>query len=278
MKIFRSIQELKDYLRPQQYSGKSIGFVPTMGYLHQGHLSLLENSVKENDLTVLSIFVNPTQFAPTEDLEAYPRDEKRDVELAEKVGADIAFIPSVEEMYKNRLTTVSVAELTKGLCGRSRPTHFDGVTTVVCKLFNIVHPDRAYFGQKDAQQAIVLMKMVEDLDMDVQLKVCPIIREADGLAMSSRNVYLNEKERSEATMLRKSLLEAEEAFKNGKTDTKSLKEIIIDKIKQTSGTVDYVEIIDFKTLQAIENIQGKTLIAIAVKFENARLIDNIILE
>ncbi len=176
MKIFRKIKEIKEYLRPLQYGGKSIGFVPTMGYLHQGHLSLLEASVKENDITVLSIFVNPTQFAPTEDLDAYPRDEKRDLELAEKVGADIAFIPDVEEMYTNRLTTVSVAELTSGLCGRSRPTHFDGVTTVVTKLFNIVHPDRAYFGQKDAQQAIVLTKMVADLDMDVELKVCPIIR------------------------------------------------------------------------------------------------------
>ncbi len=278
MKIFRTIREIKNYLRPLQYGGKSIGFVPTMGYLHQGHLSLLEESVRENDVTVLSIFVNPTQFAPTEDLDAYPRDEKRDLELAKKVGADIAFIPSVEEMYQNRLTTVSVAELTSGLCGRSRPTHFDGVTTVVTKLFNIVHPDRAYFGQKDAQQAIVLSKMVEDLDMDVELKVCPIVREADGLAMSSRNVYLNEKERQEATTLRKSLLEAKELYKNGEKSSKILKDLVINNIKKTSGVVDYVEIIDFKTLQTVEKIQGKTLIALAVKFTNARLIDNIILE
>ncbi len=278
MKIFRTIREIKNYLRPLQYGGKSIGFVPTMGYLHQGHLSLLEASVRENDVTVLSIFVNPTQFAPTEDLDAYPRDEKRDLELAKKVGADIAFIPSVEEMYQNRLTTVSVAELTSGLCGRSRPTHFDGVTTVVTKLFNIVHPNRAYFGQKDAQQSIVLSKMVEDLNMDVDLKVCPIVREADGLAMSSRNVYLSKKERQEATILRQSLLEAQKQFQEGVRDTKILRDTIITKINTTSGVVDYVEITDFETLQAVEKIEGKVFIAVAVKFQKARLIDNIILE
>lgn len=278
MKIFRTIKEIKAYLRPLQYEGKSIGFVPTMGYLHQGHLSLLEASVRENDLTVLSIFVNPTQFAPTEDLHSYPRDEKRDLELAGAVGATIAFIPSVEEMYQNRLTTVKVAELTKGLCGLSRPTHFDGVTTVVTKLFNIVHPDSAYFGQKDAQQAIVLSKMVKDLDMDVEIKICPIVREADGLAMSSRNVYLSPQEREEATMLRQSLLAAKQQFEEGELQASKIRRSIIEKIEKTSGKVDYVEIMGADTLQPTEKIQGKTLVAMAVKFAKARLIDNIILE
>lgn len=278
MKIFRTIKEIKAYLRPLQYAGKSIGFVPTMGYLHQGHLSLLEASVKENDLTVLSIFVNPTQFAPTEDLDAYPRDEKRDLELAENVGADVAFIPDVAEMYSNPLTTVSVAELTKRLCGKSRPTHFDGVTTVVAKLFNIVHPDRAYFGQKDAQQAIVLTKMVKDLDMDVAMKICPIVREQDGLAMSSRNVYLSATERQEATVLRKSLLEAQEKVREGKINAAEIQKGIENNVQSTSGEVDYVEILDAEMLRPVEEIKGKTLIAMAVKFSKARLIDNIILE
>lgn len=279
MKIFRKIKELKAYLRPLQYSGKSIGFVPTMGYLHQGHLSLLETSVKENDITVISIFVNPTQFGPTEDLDSYPRDEKRDVALAEKVGADVAFIPTPEEMYRNALTTVKVANLTQGLCGLSRPTHFDGVTTVVTKLFNIVHPDQAYFGQKDAQQAIVISKMVKDLDMDVNINVCPIVREEDGLAMSSRNVYLTPQEREEATMLRKSLLNAKQQFEEGERNAQNIKNDIIEKInKNTSGEVDYVEILDKESLQSIEKIKGTTLIAMAVKFSKARLIDNIILE
>lgn len=278
MKIFRTIKEIKAYLRPLQYAGKSIGFVPTMGYLHQGHLSLLEASVKENDLTVLSIFVNPTQFAPTEDLDAYPRDEKRDLKLAENVGADVAFIPDVAEMYSNPLTTVSVAELTKRLCGKSRPTHFDGVTTVVAKLFNIVHPDRAYFGQKDAQQAIVLTKMVKDLDMDVAMKICPIVREQDGLAMSSRNVYLSATERQEATVLRKSLLEAQEKVREGTINAAEIQKAIEDNVQSTSGEVDYVEILDAEMLRPVEEIKGKTLIAMAVKFSKARLIDNIILE
>ncbi|PVX52016.1 pantothenate synthetase [Balneicella halophila] len=279
MKIFRKIKELKTHLRPLQYSGKQIGFVPTMGYLHRGHLSLIEASVKENDITVISIFVNPTQFGPNEDLASYPRDEKRDIELAEEVGAKVAFIPTPEEMYDNALTTVKVEHLTQQLCGLSRPTHFDGVTTVVTKLFNIVHPDQAYFGEKDAQQAIVIEKMVKDLDMDVTINVCPIVREEDGLAMSSRNVYLSEQERKEATMLRKSLLEAKEQIDGGERDALLIKRNIIDRINNnTSGEVDYVEILNKETLEPIERIEGKTLIAMAVKFSKARLIDNILIE
>lgn len=275
MKIFRTVKEIKDYLRPLQRAGKSIGLSPTMGYLHQGHLSLVEASVKDNDISVISIFVNPTQFGANEDLDDYPRDEARDFALAEKAGADVVFIPSVEEMYQNAVTTVYVAELTKGLCAISRPTHFNGVTTVVTKLFNIVQPDRAYFGQKDAQQGIVITKMAKDLDMDVEVIICPIVREDDGLAMSSRNVYLTPKERPEATMLRKSLLSAKEKFENGETNARNLREHIIDMINQTSGTVDYVEVVNVATLQPVEKISERTLIAMAVQFTKSRILDNI---
>lgn len=275
MKIFRTITEVKNYLRPLQKAGKSIGLSPTMGYLHQGHLSLVEASVKDNDISVISIFVNPTQFGANEDLDDYPRDEVRDFALAEKAGADVIFIPSVEEMYQNAVTTVHVSELTKGLCAISRPTHFNGVTTVVTKLFNIVRPDRAYFGQKDAQQGIVITKMAKDLDMDVEVIICPIVREEDGLAMSSRNVYLTHSERPEATMLRKSLLSAKEKFEKGETNTQNLRNHIINMINQTSGKVDYVEVVDVATLQPIEVIKKEALIAMAVQFTKSRLLDNI---
>lgn len=278
MKIFRTISEIKAYLRPLQYSGKSIGFIPTMGFLHEGHLSLIRKATSENELTVFSIFVNPTQFGPNEDFEKYPRNETLDLELAEQAGADIAFIPTVDEMYQNPLTTVSVNQLTETLCGASRPTHFSGVTTVVTKLFNIISPNRAYFGQKDAQQAIVLTKMAQDLNMDVVLRICPIVREVDGLAMSSRNVYLSKQERTEATVLQKSLQIAKKKIKEGETNTTILIDSITKQIHTTSGKVDYVQIVDFETLQPTTNIKGKTLIAIAVKFNKCRLIDNIIIE
>lgn len=278
MKIFRTISEIKSYLRPLKYSGKSIGFVPTMGYLHKGHLSLIRNSVNGNDITILSIFVNPTQFGPNEDFEKYPRNEKLDLELAQNAGAKVAFIPTVDEMYQNRLTTVNVAELTENLCGTSRPTHFSGVTTVVTKLFNIIAPTYAYFGQKDAQQAIVLTKMAQDLNMDVEIKICPIVREPDGLAMSSRNVYLSEKERKEATILQESLKEAKKQIGKGEKNTETLKKLIGNRIQTTSGEIDYIEIVDFETLKSTNMIKGKTLIALAVKFSKCRLIDNIIID
>lgn len=278
MKIFRNITDIKAYLRPLKYTGKTIGFVPTMGYLHEGHLSLIRTSVAHNDITVLSIFVNPTQFGPNEDFEKYPRNEEQDILLATQAGATIAFIPSTEEMYDNALTTVRVGKLTEKLCGASRPTHFSGVTTVVTKLFNIVSPTHAYFGQKDAQQAIVLTKMAQDLNMDVEVCVCPIVRESDGLAMSSRNVYLNEKERQEATLLQKSLQEAKQLIKKGETEGATIINHIRKLLNTTSGTIDYIEIVAMDTLQPTTTINGEVLIALAVKFNKCRLIDNIIIK
>ncbi|XMB85723.1 pantoate--beta-alanine ligase [Mycoplasmatota bacterium WC44] len=279
MLVLRSISEVKEQLKKLQNNGKTIGFVPTMGYLHEGHLSLLKESKKNNDISVLSIFVNPTQFGPNEDLDKYPRNEEKDLELAKSVGVNLVFIPDVEEMYKGPNTTVSVSDLTNFLCGKSRPTHFNGVTTVVNKLFNIVRPDNAYFGQKDAQQAIIIIKMVEDLDMDVKVNVCPIVREPDGLAMSSRNVYLDEVQRKEALVLRSSLKEAKNRFINGEKSTKDLKGFITEMINEkVTANIDYIEIVDFKTLKDIDEIERKALIAVAVKFGKTRLIDNIILE
>ena len=192
MRIFRTVKEVKNVVNILRKSGKTIGFVPTMGYLHEGHLSLARKSVSENDITIMSIFVNPTQFGPNEDLDKYPRDFERDEKLAEGAGVTYIFYPDVKEMYPDGYNTyVEVNDITKILCGKSRPTHFKGVTTVVCKLFNIINPDKAYFGQKDAQQVIVIKKMVRDLNMDLEIVVCPIVREEDGLAMSSRNSYLD---------------------------------------------------------------------------------------
>ena len=216
MKIFEGIKDVKEYLKREKNKNKSIGFVPTMGYLHDGHMSLINKSIEENDITVVSIFVNPVQFGPTEDFEKYPRDKNRDIGLCRNAGVDVLFIPAVEEMYpKGYNTYVEVKRITDKLCGASRPGHFTGVATVVTKLFNIVEPDRAYFGQKDAQQAVVIIRMVNDLNMDVQVVVCPIVREESGLAMSSRNVYLNKEERTQALVLYQSLVNARNNVERG---------------------------------------------------------------
>ncbi len=277
MEIIKSIKEIKSVLRNKQKS-KTIGFVPTMGYLHEGHLSLIDYSKKDNDITVLSIFVNPTQFAPNEDLDTYPRDLERDFSLAKERGVDYIFLPSNEEMYNSSKTVVHVNDLTSNLCGASRPTHFDGVTTVVAKLFHIIRPDQSYFGQKDAQQAAVITKMVRDLDMDVVVNVCPIVREEDGLAKSSRNVNLNQKQRSEACYLYKSLLLAKELLVLTK-DTEAIKQEVISYIMQhTDSKIDYVEIVDFDNLEEIKVINKKSIILLAVYFGTTRLIDNMILE
>lgn len=206
MVVVQKIQEMKEIAKKLKKEGKSIGFVPTMGYLHEGHLSLVRLSKQQNDITIMSIFVNPIQFGPNEDYDRYPRDFERDKSLAEKEGVDYIFYPSVEEMYPEDFkTVVSVKKITEIMCGKSRPGHFDGVATVVLKLFNIVNPDRAYFGQKDAQQLAVIKQMVKDLNLDVEIVPCPIVREQDGLAMSSRNVYLSEEERKSATVLYRAL-------------------------------------------------------------------------
>jgi len=280
METFSKIDDLKKKLKEERKKGKRIGFVPTMGYLHEGHLSLVRQSVKDNDLTVLSIFVNPIQFGPGEDFERYPRDIERDKRLLEKEGVDYLFFPTNEEIYPSGFKTfVEVAELGKKLCGKSRPGHFRGVTTVVLKLFNIVQPDKAYFGQKDAQQAIIIKKMVKDLNLDVEIVVMPIVREEDGLAMSSRNVYLNEEERKNATVLYKSLKEAERMIKEGERDAEKvinrMREIVMSYPK---ALIDYIEIVDTEELNPVNPIKGKVLIALAVYIGKARLIDNTILE
>jgi pantoate--beta-alanine ligase len=269
--------EIKEVLR----DGKSIGFVPTMGYLHEGHLSLVKRAKQENDIVVVSIFVNPTQFGPGEDFESYPRDLERDSKLVKDAGADIVFAPQVNEMYPEGCSTYVEVEgnITKKLCGASRPGHFKGVTTIVSKLFNIVTPHRAYFGQKDAQQVAVIEKMVRDLCLDIEIVPCPIIREDDGLAMSSRNIYLNEEERRAATILSDSLFKVQEMIRHGEKQASRISDFIISNIKNEElAEIDYVEIVSAKTLEEIEEIKGDVLIALAVKIGKARLIDNIRLE
>lgn len=275
-----TISELQNYLYRQRSKNRTIGLVPTMGFLHEGHLSLIRKAKMENDVVVVSDFVNPTQFAPNEDFESYPRDIERDVELAVNAGADVVFHPSVDEMYpKGSSTFVEVeGDITKVLCGASRPTHFKGVTTVVNMLFNIVRPRKAYFGQKDAQQVAVLMKMVDDLHMNVEIITCPIIREKDGLAMSSRNTYLSAEERKQAVILNKALQASKEAFEKGEKNTLKLTEIIIEKINEMPlAVIDYVSILEFPTLEPVSSIKKEALAAVAVKFGKTRLIDNVIL-
>ncbi|WP_370656276.1 pantoate--beta-alanine ligase [Paenibacillus pedocola] len=260
-----------------------IGFVPTMGYLHEGHASLLRRAGEMSSTVVMSIFVNPLQFGPNEDFASYPRDEARDLELAEREGADIVFIPSVEEMYPQPIRTkVSVSSLTTQLCGASRPGHFDGVTTVVSKLFNMVQPDYAFFGLKDAQQVAVLRRMVSDLNMNVEIIACPIVRENDGLALSSRNVYLSAQERSQALVLSRSLQSVRQAMEEGKVRTvDEARELLVSVISSSPlAVIDYAEILTFPELETLDgsslltDADGEIIMALAVKFGRTRLIDN----
>ncbi|PRX35805.1 pantothenate synthetase [Orenia metallireducens] len=280
MEIFKTISEIRKYVKQERRAGKTIGFVPTMGYLHQGHLTLMKEAKKDNDIVIVSIFVNPTQFGPTEDYEQYPRNLEYDATLAKEVGVDIILAPEVEEVYlKGAVTTVRVDGLTDRLCGASRAGHFDGVCTIVSKLFNIVNPDKAYFGQKDAQQVLVIKKMVADLNFDLEIITVSIVREADGLAMSSRNKYLNQKEREAALVLYRSLQLAEQLVAAGETDAKLIKEEIIKLINQEPlAKIDYVEIVNQDNLEDINKIQGEILIALAVYIGETRLIDNLMLE
>jgi len=259
--------------------GKIIGFVPTMGYLHEGHLSLLRIARQKSDVTVMSIFVNPTQFGPNEDFDRYPRDFARDEKLAEANGCDIVFYPSIEEMYPQPyLTYVNVEKITTGLCGASRPGFFRGVTTVVTKLFNIVKPHLAVFGQKDAQQAIVVRQMVRDLNFDLEIVIAPIVREPDGLAMSSRNTYLSESERKEAVVLYKALMHAKKLIEAGERDAEFLKREMSKIINSApSARIDYVAIVDAYQLRELLKLEGEVLIALAVWIGNTRLIDNLII-
>ena len=279
--IITTIKELRAYLDTQRKSGKTIGLVPTMGFLHEGHLSLIRRAKAENHIVVMSDFVNPAQFAPNEDFESYPRNIEHDEQLATDAGADVIFYPSVEEMYPNGSSTFVEAEgdITKVLCGASRPSHFKGVTTVVAMLFNIVQPQKAYFGQKDAQQAAVLIKMATDLHMNIELIVCPIVREEDGLAMSSRNTYLSANERAQAVILNQALVKAKTIFENGEHNVPNLIKTITDKITEMPlADIDYVSVYEYPSLKTIETVKEKALAAVAVRFGKTRLIDNIILE
>jgi pantoate--beta-alanine ligase len=277
VRVFKNPRELQTFIKKLKKEGKTIGFVPTMGYLHEGHLSLVRCAKKDNDLVVVSIFVNPTQFGKNEDYDRYPRDLQRDLKLLEREGVDIVFAPKVEDMYPPGFSTyVEETKLSQPLEGKFRPGHFRGVCTVVNKLFNIVQPDRAYFGEKDYQQLLVIKKMVEDLNMDIEVVGCPIVREPDGLAKSSRNVYLSEEERRQATALYKSFLLAQKLVEEGLRDAKKLREEILNFLKQFPliKEIDYVEIVDPQTLEPVKEIKGGERILIAVRMPSARLIDN----
>lgn len=281
MEIIHSVEALRHSVKSEKKAGKSVGFVPTMGFLHEGHMSLVKAAKKDNEFVVVSIFVNPTQFGENEDLDAYPKDLEGDQNKLEHEGVDILFYPTAKEMYPQGYSTYVTVEgtMTGVLCGSSRPGHFRGVATIVTKLFNMVAPDRAYFGQKDAQQVSVIQRMAKDLNMDLEIIPCPIHRAADGLAMSSRNTYLNEKERKDALVLSQSLFEAKETILSGERSSSKIIQGIIDKISTVDyAIIDYVEIVDALTLNKIDEIKGDILIAIAVKVGKPRLIDNLRLE
>ena len=276
MEIVKTIREVRKQIKEWKKQGLSIGLVPTMGYLHEGHKSLIDKAVRENDKVVVSVFVNPIQFGPKEDLEAYPRNIERDKELCESSDVNIIFNPEASEMYfQDRCTHVDVDELTEGLCGAKRPGHFTGVCTVVSKLFNIVAPDRAYFGEKDAQQLAVIKRMVRDLNFDIEVIGCSIVREEDGLAKSSRNIYLSKEERQAALVLSRSLRRAQELLKGGEKDAVLVKKAIEEEInKERLAKIDYIQIVDSESLKAVEEVNKSVLTAIAVFIGKTRLIDN----
>jgi pantoate--beta-alanine ligase len=278
MKTFAKISEIKTEINRQRAEGKSIGFVPTMGFLHEGHLSLVRESLQKTDCTVVSIFVNPTQFGPQEDFKKYPRDLERDADILEKEGVDVVFVPDQNEMYPQGYKTfVEVQDLQDKLCGISRPGHFKGVCTVVLKLFQIVGPDIAFFGQKDAQQALILERMVRDLNLSVDIDVLSIVREADGLALSSRNVYLNTEERKAALCLIKSLKKAEQMIDEGERESNRIIQTMQQVINsEPLARVDYLEIVDLDNLDPLVKIEGEALVALAVSIGKIRLIDNMI--
>jgi pantoate--beta-alanine ligase len=280
MKVAKTIESVKNLVKAARSKGKIIGFVPTMGALHIGHISLIEAAAKKCDFVVVSIFVNPTQFGPCEDFEKYPRPLIADLEICRKAGVDVVFAPSPQQMYTGEnLTWVNVEKLTEQLCGRFRPGHFNGVTTVCAKLFNIVAPDIAFFGQKDAQQAIVIKRMVTDLNMPLKIVVCPTIRDPNGLAVSSRNQYLTEQEKKDAAYIYKALKKSKSLIKAGTTKSK----VIIGEMKKIlkqvpSIKIEYISIVDAETLQELDKITGRVLTAVAVKIGSTRLIDNILID
>jgi pantoate--beta-alanine ligase len=277
MKVAKTIESVRRLVKAARIAGKKIGFVPTMGALHKGHISLVEAAKKDCDFVVVSIFVNPTQFGPGEDFRKYPRPIKADLKMCRKAGVDVVFAPTPREMYPaENLTWVDVEKLSEPLCGKFRPGHFRGVATVCAKLFNIVTPDIAYFGQKDAQQAIVIKRMVADLDMPLKIVVCPTVREKNGLAMSSRNQYLTAQQKKDAAFIYKSLQKCRQMIKQGGRDTKKIIAEMRKILKQIpSVEIQYISIVDAETLRNIDRITGKVLAAVAVKVGSTRLIDNI---
>ncbi len=274
MQIAKTIDEVRAQVKSWKKEGMSVGLVPTMGFLHEGHGSLIERCRRENDKVVVSIFVNPTQFGPNEDLEAYPRDFERDSKLCQALGADLIFNPEPAEMYHNECAYVSIEKLSDNLCGKSRPIHFKGVCTVVSKLFNIVAPDRAYFGEKDAQQLAIIKKMVKDLNFDIEIIGCPIIREEDGLAKSSRNTYLNDEERRAALCLSKAIKRGQEIIGKGMKSEALLGEMKAVINKEPLAKIDYVSVVDSLTMESVDDIENDVLVAMAVYIGRTRLIDN----
>ena len=279
MQVTKTVEETRKQIKQWKKEGKTIGLVPTMGFLHEGHASLIRKCREQNDIVVVSDFVNPTQFGPNEDLEAYPRDFERDSKLCESLGADLIFAPSPEDMYHDPHAFVSIDTLSETLCGKTRPIHFKGVCTVVTKLFHIVAPDRAYFGEKDAQQLAIIRKMVKDLNFDIEIVGCPIVREEDGLAKSSRNTYLNGEERQAALVLNRSLKAGKALVDAGETRACVIKSAITAEIeKEPLAKIDYVDVVDFDTITPVEKLEGSILVAIAVYIGKTRLIDNFIVE
>lgn len=276
MKILKTVHDVRELVNQWKKESKTIGLVPTMGYLHEGHLSLIEKCKKENDKVIVSIFVNPTQFGENEDLTSYPKDIKRDSSLCENLGVDLIFNPDASEMYQDPCTFVNIESLSNHLCGKSRPIHFRGVCTVVSKLFIIINPDNAYFGQKDAQQLAIIKKMVKDLNFDINIVGCPIVREEDGLAKSSRNVYLNPKERKAALCLSKAI-NVGKTLANTETNADKIKSEMRKIIEaEPLAKIDYIEIVDNDTMQPVSEMKENTLAAMAVFIGKTRLIDNFI--
>ncbi|MET3504417.1 pantoate--beta-alanine ligase [Halalkalibacter oceani] len=279
MKIVKTVSAIREEVRKIKAEGRSIGLVPTMGFLHEGHLSLIEAARAKHDVVMVSIFVNPLQFGPNEDFERYPRDLDRDERLARNSGVDILFCPGVEEMYPGE--TAMTIHVTKGidvLCGASRPGHFDGVATVVMKLFQLTAPDEAFFGQKDAQQVAIITNMVETFNVPVGIVSCPTVREEDGLAKSSRNVYLTEEERQEAPFLYQALQKTAERAQAGERSREQLLQFLTRQLEGGSGTIDYVDVLTYPALEQQEKLAGRIIFAVAYHYTHARLIDNIIIE
>jgi pantoate--beta-alanine ligase len=281
MDIIKTIDDLRKVVRNARSNGRTIGVVPTMGYLHEGHLSLMRRARKENDLVVATVFVNPTQFGPNEDFDAYPRDFQRDIDVMQAENVDVAFMPETTALYPDGFATYVEVQgpMTRTLCGASRPGHFKGVTTIVAKLFHLTAPDRAYFGAKDAQQVAVIRQMARDLDFDLEVVACPTVREPDGLAMSSRNSNLSKSQRADAVVIYQALFEAHGMITSGETQA----DRVIDRIRARIETVeqadiDYLAIVDLNSLKNLEVLDGSILIAVAVKFGKTRLIDNLAID